>query len=126
MEHYSTLKLIHVTTVTLSLLLFVWRFSLLVRFPEQPLARPLKIIPHVNDTVLLVAAVGMLMAMSLNPLKLPWLLAKLVVLPVYIVLGAKCLRSDPGSRRQLLFFGLAVAAFGYMLALALRKQVLPF
>ena len=126
MNTFAILKGVHVVAVVISISLFLYRYSLLVRKPAKPLARLLKIIPHVNDTVLLVAAIGMLATLHLNPFTTPWLLAKLIALLLYIVSGAMCFRADAGSQRQTLFFVLAIAAFSYILFAALTKQISPF
>ena len=94
--------------------------------PEQPLAKVLKVLPHINDTVLLASAIGMLVLIGLNPLTTPWLLAKIAALIGYIVLGAICMRSSPGSRRQAISFVMAISVFAYILLVALSKQVIPF
>jgi uncharacterized membrane protein SirB2 len=126
MNIFAILKSMHIVAIVISISLFLYRYSLLVRKPATPLARPLKIIPHINDTVLLAAAIGMLATLHLNPFTTPWLLAKLVALPLYIVLGAMCFRAEAGSKRQTLFFALAIAAFSYILFAALTKQFSPF
>lgn len=93
--------------------------------PDQPLAKALKVLPHVNDTVLLASAIGMLVLVGINPITTPWLLAKILALVVYIVLGAICMRSVPGSTRQAISFVAAISVFAYILLVALSKQVLP-
>lgn len=123
---YMALKLIHQATVVVTISLFMYRFSLLARFPSRPLPKPLKILPHINDTLLLAAAIGMLAVLHLNPFTTPWLLAKLVALLLYIVLGAMCLRAEPGSKRQVVLFVAAMTCFSYILLVALRKQWLPW
>jgi len=126
MTAYALLKLLHQVTVVASISLFVYRYSLLTRFPQRPLPRYLKVLPHVNDTVLLAAAIGMLVTLHLNPFAMPWLTAKIVALLVYIVLGGLCLRAPPRSARQAGLFVAAVVCFSYIVWVALRKQWLPF
>jgi uncharacterized membrane protein SirB2 len=125
MNLYNSLKLVHVACVVFSILLFVYRYRQLVRYPGQPLAKLLRVLPHINDTMLLAAAVGMLAALGLNPLTTFWLLAKILALLLYIALGALCLKSVPGSRRQLVFFVLALTVFSYIVLVALTKQYAP-
>lgn len=126
MTSYEILKLAHITCVAISGSLFIYRFARLRVRPEQPLAKALKILPHINDTVLLACAIGMLVLIGLNPLTTPWLLAKIVALIAYILLGAICMRSLPGSRRQAISFIAAISVFAYILFVALSKQVLLF
>ncbi len=126
MTSYAILKLAHITCVVISGSLFIYRFARLRMRPEQPLAKALKVLPHVNDTVLLACAIGMLVLVGLDPLTTPWLLAKIVALIGYIVLGAFCMRSLPGSRAQAISFVAAISVFAYILLVALTKQIIPF
>ncbi len=125
MTFYNLLKLGHVACVVISGSLFIYRYARLSLRPGQPLPKALKVLPHVNDTVLLSCAIGMLILLGLNPFSTPWLLAKIVALLVYIVLGAICMRSLPGSRRQTVSFVAAISVFAYILSVGLSKQVLP-
>ncbi len=119
------LKLGHVTCVVISGSLFVVRFARLSLYPDRPLAKALKVLPHVNDTVLLASAIGMLGLIGLNPFTTPWLMAKIVSLLVYIVLGTICMRSLPGSRRQAVSFVAAISVFAYIVLVGLSKQAIP-
>ncbi len=125
MTLYETLKLAHVVCVVISGSLFVYRYARLSMRPDQPLSKTLKVLPHINDTMLLSCAIGMLVLIGLNPFTTPWLLAKIVALLVYIVLGAVCMRSLPGSRRQSISFVAAISVFAYILLVGLSKQVFP-
>ena len=125
MTFYETLKLAHVSCVVISGSLFIYRYARLSLHPDRPLPEPLKVLPHINDTVLLSCAIGMLVLIGLNPFTTPWLLAKIVALLVYIALGAICMRSSPGSRRQSVSFVAAISVFAYILLVALNKQALP-
>lgn len=125
MSSYEILLFTHVSCVVVSASLFVVRFALLNRHPERPLAKPLKVFPHIVDTVLLGAAIGMLALTTLNPFQVPWLTAKIGALLAYIIVGAICLRALPGSQRQNLAFVAAVTIFAYIVLVALSKQVVP-
>ncbi len=126
MSFYYMLKLTHVACVVISGSLFIYRYARLSMRPNQPLAKALKVLPHINDTVLLVSAIGMLSLIGLNPFTTPWLLAKILALLVYITLGAICMRSLPGSKRQTVSFVGAISVFAYILLVGLSKQVYPF
>jgi len=119
------LKLAHVSCVVISGSLFIYRYARLSLHPDRSLPKALKVLPHINDTVLLACAIGMLSLVALNPFTTPWLLAKIMALLVYIVLGALCLRSLPGSRRQAVSFAAAISVFTYILLVGLSKQVIP-
>ena len=125
MTFYNLLKLGHVACVVISGSLFIYRYARLSLRPGRPLPKALKVLPHVNGTVLLSCAIGMLILLGLNPFSTPWLLAKIVALLVYIVLGAICMRSLPGSRRQTVSFVAAISVFAYILSVGLSKQLIP-
>jgi uncharacterized membrane protein SirB2 len=123
---YPTLLSIHKATVVISISLFLLRGAW--RMMDSPMnsKRWVKIVPHVNDALLLAAAIGMLAVTGLNPLEHGWLMAKIVALIVYIVLGTIAIkRGETPLQRTLAFVG-ALAVFGYIAAVAVTKQVMPF
>lgn len=117
---YSILKYLHALTVVVSLSLFLlrggWRFT----NPERLHARWVKIAPHVNDATLLAAAIAMLIVGDLNPLDHPWLIGKILLLLAYIGLGSVALKR--GSKPA---FVAALACFGWIVFMAVSKQVIP-
>ena len=125
MTYYEVLKLAHVTCVVISGTLFIYRYARLRICPDQPFPKALKILPHINDTALLASAIGMLSLIGLNPFTTPWLLAKIVALVLYIVLGMICMRSLPGSRCQAVSFVAAISVFAYIVFVGLSKQAIP-
>lgn len=117
---YSAFKHLHLLTVTLSLALFLLRSTWRFTTPEKLHARWIKILPHANDTVLLTAAIGMLFAGGLNPLDNPWLIGKILLLLAYIGLGSIALKR--GNKTA---FVAALACFGWIVFMAVSKQILP-
>lgn len=123
--HYTTLLSIHLVTVGISLALFLLRGAW--RLSDSPMLAKkwVKIVPHINDTLLLAAAIGMLIVANLNPLQHDWLMAKIGALLAYIVLGTIALkRGKTPLQRNLAFIG-ALTAFAYIVAVAVSKQALP-
>ncbi len=125
MTAYFLLKFMHIAFVSISALLFTYRFALLNLYPHRSLPKTLRVVPHVNDTLLLASAIGMLVLVELNPIRAPWLLAKFAALLVYIGLGAVCMHAKPRSLQQSASFVAAVAVLLYIVAVALSKRVLP-
>ena len=121
---YLALRHVHVTLVVITALLFVGRFWLLTRGSVLP--RWLKILPHVNDTFLLLSAIAMLVVANINPLVSGWLLAKIAGLFVYVGIGFACLKAPAGSSRQRRYFILSVAVFSYIVLVALTKRPMVF
>lgn len=123
--HYTTLLSIHLVTVGISLVLFLLRGAW--RLTDSPMLTKkwVKVVPHLNDTLLLAAAIGMLIAANLNPLQHDWLIAKIGALLAYIVLGTIALKRGKTALQRNLAFIAALAVFAYMVAVALSKQVWP-
>ncbi len=123
---YTALLSLHRLTVVISIVLFVLRG--VWRMMDSPMNRKkwVKIVPHVNDTLLLAAAIGMLVVAGLNPLDHGWIMAKIIGLVAYIVLGTIAIkRGKTALQRNVAFVG-ALVVFGYIAAVAVSKQVVPF
>ncbi len=117
---YAGLKHSHMLFITISIVLFQLRFFL--KSFNKPIAKPLKIIPHVNDTLLLVTGITMAYQANINPMVHNWLLAKIVALVLYIAFGAIALKSS-GIKSKLSYI-VATVLFVFMVLTALKKQ--PF
>ena len=126
MFDYTTLKTLHVSCVVVSAALFVLRGALMVAAPARLQAAWARIIPHVVDTLLLAAAVGMLAVARINPFESSWLTAKIVALLVYIGLGAVALKRGRTLTGRLLAWAIALTTLAYIVAVALTKQAWPF
>ena len=123
---YPALLSLHRLTVVISIALFVLRG--VWRMMDSPMngKKWVKIVPHVNDTVLLAAAIGMLVVTGLNPLDHGWIMAKIGGLIAYIVLGTIAIKRGETARTRILAFVGALAVFGYIAMVAVTKQVVPF
>lgn len=125
---YATLKLVHMSAVSLSFAGFVARGIGAIRGSHWVRHRIARTLPHLVDTILLLSALGMLWVLRLSPWSLPWLRAKLIGLVCYILLGVLALRprigtGAPTSRTVRLACWLAaLAVFGYIVAVALTKD----
>jgi uncharacterized membrane protein SirB2 len=87
--------------------------------------RWVRVVPHLNDTLLLIAAIGMLIVGGLNPLNNPWLLVKITGLLLYIYLGTMALKRGKTKAQRTIYFIAALATIGYIIAVAVTKQVIP-
>lgn len=119
------LKFVHVACVVLSLAGFLLRMFWAFQHDPRLHHRITRILPHVIDTGLLLSALAMLYVLKLNPFAVAWLSAKIAALLAYILLGAMALKYAPGRRSQLIAFVLAIASYGYMLAVAISKSPWP-
>ena len=119
---YSTLKFLHVGAVIVSGVGLLLRYALIRADSAWVHWRFFRIAPHAVDAALLASAVAMAAIARLDPLRFPWLMAKLVGLIVYIVAGASALRGSVATRP--LALGVAVLSYAYIIAVALAKHPL--
>lgn len=122
---YSLLRTVHIGTVHVSLALFLLRGFWMLRDSPRVNARWLRVLPHVNDTVLLTAAIAMLVAASLNPFEHPWLMAKIIGLLAYIGMGTVALKRGRTKAIRVKALVAALGIFAYIIAVAATKQVIP-
>lgn len=122
---YATLKTLHMTTVAITLALFVLRGAWMAVGSPRLGARWARVVPHLNDTVLLASGIALAWTLGLSPLEHGWLAAKLLALVAYIVLGMIALKRGK-TRGQRIAAGIAaLLVFGYMLAVAHTHTPLP-
>jgi len=122
---YTALKYLHALTVAITLTLFLLRgFWMLIDSPRLQ-ARWVRIAPHINDALLLFAAIAMLVVGSLNPLQQPWIMAKIIGLLAYIGLGTVALKRGKTRAIRVKALIAALAVFAYVAAVAVTKQVIP-
>ncbi len=126
MSDYATLKAVHVGCAAASIVGFVARYLLML--VDSALARSAlaRVLPHVVDTVLLGSAIAMAWQLSLNPLREPWLAAKIVALLAYIALGTVALRRGPTKTVRAVAGVAAIAVFAFIAAAARTKSALGF
>jgi len=119
---YTLLKTIHVSSAALSYLLFLLRG--IWRFGGSPLAaqRWTRIVPHVNDSVLLLAALVMATQVAQYPAYHAFLVAKVSGLVVYILLGMLAFRWAATQRGRVAAWFAAQAVFFYIVAVAITKS----
>jgi uncharacterized membrane protein SirB2 len=119
---YALLKIVHMSCAGISYALFVLRG--VWRFTGSPIAdrRWTRVVPHVNDTVLLLAALAMAASLAPFPGYHPFLAAKLGGLILYILLGVTAFRWAQGRSARLAAWLAAQAVFFYIVAVALTKS----
>ena len=126
MVSYLAVKEAHLTFVTLSITGFVlrgwwmWNGSALLNH------RLTKVLPHVNDSLLLAAGIWLAVILRHYPGTSPWLTAKLAALLVYIVLGSIALKRGRTRGIRAGAFTGAVITFAYMVSVALTRSPWPF
>lgn len=89
---YIALKHLHLTTVAITIILFLFRSALMLWWSKGLRWRWLRILPHANDSILLLSGIGLMLLTHQYPFAQSWLTAKLVALVAYIVLGSLALK----------------------------------
>ncbi|KRW80751.1 SirB2 family protein [Marinobacter sp. P4B1] len=118
---YTILKHLHMTTAYLTITLFALR--LLLDAVGRPGWRqtPLRFIPHINDTILLVAAISLLFVAGYASAMPGWLIAKVVLLVGYIVAGVFALKVTLGKPARITAAVLALIMVSAIFHLAMAK-----
>jgi len=124
MTPYEVAKSVHVTCAALSIGGFVARFQLALR-GSALLRRPwIRVAPHVNDSILLAAAIVMLALARIDPLHVNWLQAKIAALFVYILFAMLAMREGRGRGVRICAFAAALLSFGFIVSVALTRNAL--
>lgn len=119
---YATLKMIHVSSVIISYLLFSLRGIWMMRGSATLRRRWVKIAPHVVDTVLLASAIALAIMIQQDPIHDSWLSAKVLGLLLYIGLGMMTLRFSKTRRAKIFAWIAAQIVFLYIVLVAVTKN----
>ena len=124
---YLLLKQLHVACAALSWVGFFARGVWMMRDSPLLARRWARILPHVNDTVLLASAIAIAALSRQYPFVHGWLTAKVIALAIYIALGLIALRPGRGRMASVLAWIAAQLVFVYIVAVALTRNplVLP-
>ena len=120
-EHYLLIRQLHILTAALSVTLFTIRFLLLVRSPTWQPNRWLKVLPHVNDSLLLILAVLLCIIIQQAPLITPWLTEKVAAVILYILAGMFALKWSKTRLSKIIWFIIALFMFAYAANIAINK-----
>jgi uncharacterized membrane protein SirB2 len=123
---YLFLKYVHLAFAVTTISGFVLRGFWMLTESDRLSQRATRIAPHVIDALFLLTGIAMVYLLSLPVLQTPWLLAKLIALLAYIILGAVALRRGPTPQIRLIAFVGALSAFAYVVGAALSKSPLSW
>jgi uncharacterized membrane protein SirB2 len=116
---------LHVLCAWLSVGGFFLRGVLMLRDSPLRQTKPVRILPHIVDTLLLVSAIVLALTLGQYPFADAWLTAKLLGLVVYIGLGLVAFRFGPTRGIRSLAFAAALLTGLYLLAVAYARHPLP-
>ncbi|WP_157273579.1 SirB2 family protein [Thiobacillus denitrificans] len=123
---YLILKNLHLTTIVITLTLFVLRGAWMMAESPRIHARWVRIVPHVNDSLLLASGIGLAVLIQQYPLVHGWLTAKFFALILYIVLGTIAIKRGRTRSQRIGAWIAALLVFGYIVAVALTHDPFPF
>ncbi len=124
-EFYFTIRHVHLWAVTLSLSLFAVRALLMLADARAQHWLPLRVLPHVIDTVLLTSALLLTTIVQQFPFVNGWLTAKVCGLVAYVVLGSIALkRGRTAAARRWALAG-AVLSAAFIVSTALHHDPNP-
>lgn len=125
--YYPLIKNLHLLTVAVTILLFLLRFYWQRIGSAMLQRRWVRILPHVNDTLLLLSGASLVMISHFYPFSPQgsWLTEKLLGVIIYIALGSVALSRRPRSdRTRWIAFIVALIALVTIIKLALSKMPL--
>ncbi len=123
---YASVKAVHVGAVSLSLLLFLLRGGWMLAGSARLGRRWVRILPHVVDTVLLLSAIWLAFELRQVPGRDGWLTAKVIGLLAYVAAGTIALKRGRTRQVRAAAFAVALVVFGYIVAVAVTKNPLPW
>jgi len=126
MAYYNLLKQFHLTSIAVTLALFVLRGIWMMAASPRLQARWVRIVPHVNDALLLASGIWLAVLLQQYPLVHGWLTAKLFALIGYIVLGTFALKRGKTRGQRIAAWIAALLVFAYMAAVAVAHDPFPF
>jgi len=119
---YEALTHIHLTTIGISVLLFIIRFGITIS--GYTTAKWLNIVPHILSLLIIVSGVALAVTLGFKVTEQPWLLSKIVLLVGYIGL-ALCSMKPKFSKPARWGFAVGALACIYAMAnAAINKTVL--
>ena len=126
--NYLTLKHVHAGSAAVSLTLFVVRGAWMMFAPQRLQRQWVRVVPHLVDTVLLASAIALIWQLGGLPAlgTQTWLVAKIIALLLYIVLGSVALKRGRTLRTRVIALFAAIAVFGYIVSVAIAKSPYGF
>jgi len=118
------IKTIHIVCALLSISGFVGRGLLMIKGSPLLTVRWVKVSPHIVDTVLLASAIMLASQWGWSALEMPWLVAKITALFVYIGLGSLALRPGRPKSVRVMAWLAAIITFAYIVSVAMTKNVI--
>lgn len=121
-EYYSEIRIIHITAIIASGLVFLMRGIAMGFDQGWVMARPLRYFSYTIDTILLIAALSLMTIIGQYPFVDSWLTAKVCFLVVYIVLGSFALKRGKTLNDRLWYWVAAIIVYVFIISVAVTKD----
>jgi uncharacterized membrane protein SirB2 len=123
---YAGFKQLHMVLVYVSIAGFFLRGIWMMMESPWLQRKWVRVLPHIVDTLLLLAGVTLAIMISQYPGTHAWLTAKIAGLIGYIVLGVFALREGRTRMSRGVFFLLALITYAWMISVARSKNPMGF
>lgn len=123
---YIAFKHSHMLFAVISGLFFLVRGCWMMMNSGMLQKKWVKILPHVNDSLLLICAIGLSVMSQQYPLQQDWLTVKVIALVAYIVLGVVALKRGKTKMIRTIAFAGALLAFVFTMSVARTHNPLGF
>ncbi len=120
------LKNIHIFSALISFTLFFIRGLWVMRGSAMMQQKWVRIVPHINDTILLGTAIALTISIGQYPFVDGWLTAKLLALVAYVCLGIEALRLAKSDIGRSVAWLAALVVFLFIVSVALTKTPFGF
>ena len=123
---YSALKHAHMLFAVTSGVLFLLRGIWMMMDSAQLQKRWVRVLPHINDTLLLGCAIALTVILHQYPFVDHWLTAKVVALVLYVLVGTIAIKRGKTKQVRVLAFVVALLLYGYIIGVAINHNILSF
>lgn len=118
MNTFAALKHFHLLMVALTGLIFLWRGVLLLNDSPRLNSKPLRILPHVIYTLLLVSGLALAHQVGMQA----WIWTKLILLFAFVVVGVLVFKRAQSPAARLAGLALALLIYAYIGSVAMTHN----
>lgn len=118
MNTFVVLKHVHLLLVALTGLIFLWRGMLLLNDSPRLNSKPLRILPHIIYTLLLISGLALAHQVGMQV----WVWTKLVMLFVFVAVGVLMFKCAQSSAGRLAGLALALLIYAYIGSVAMTHN----
>ena len=123
---YTGLKHAHMMFAIISGVLFLLRGTWMLIDSPMLQRKWVKVLPHINDTLLLGFAVVLVVMSGQYPFVHHWLTAKVIALLLYILMGTIAIKRGKTKSIRAAAFVIALLLYGYIVGVAIHHSPLSF